>query len=132
MTIFQESSSLSRRSRPAPRTPARSTNKRSIESNVVVDDGQILVLGGLIEDRYTDNKSKVPLLGDIPYLGALFRSESRTKTRTNLMVFLRPVVMRDAETAEPLSLDRYEQIRAFQKDDAADAEHRSCRSTSRR
>ena len=95
---------------------APTTNKRSIESNVVVDDGQILVLGGLIEDRYTDNTSKVPLLGDIPYLGALFRSESRTKTRTNLMVFLRPVVMRDAETANRLSLDRYEQIRGFQKD----------------
>ena len=92
------------------------TSLRSIESNVVVDDGQILVLGGLIEDRYTDNNSKVPLLGDIPYLGALFRSESRTKTRTNLMVFLRPVVMRDAETANRISVDRYEQIRAFQKE----------------
>src|SRR4029079_5762702 len=93
-----------------------STNKRSIESNVVVDDGQILVLGGLIEYDYTDNNRKVPLLGAIPYLGALFRSESRTKTRTNLMVFLRPVVMRDAETTNKLSLDRYEQIRGFQKE----------------
>jgi general secretion pathway protein D len=93
-----------------------STNKRSIESNVVVDDGQIIVLGGLIEDRYTDNKSKVPLLGDIPYVGALFRSESRTKTRTNLMVFLRPVVMRDADTTNKLSVDRYEQIRGFQRE----------------
>src|SRR6185295_13410925 len=95
MTIFQEASSLSQQVAPGTSNAGPSTNKRSIESNVVVDDGQIIVLGGLIEDRYTDNKSKVPLLGDIPYLGALFRSESRTKTRTNLMVFLRPVVMRD-------------------------------------
>jgi general secretion pathway protein D len=116
MTIFQESSSLSNQVAPGTSNAGPSTNKRSIESNVVVDDGQIIVLGGLIEDRYTDNKSKVPLLGDIPYVGALFRSESRTKTRTNLMVFLRPVVMRDAETTNKLSLDRYEQIRGFQKE----------------
>jgi len=116
MQIFQESSSLSSQVAPGTSNAGPSTNKRSIESNVVVDDGQILVLGGLIEDRYTDNRSQVPLLGDIPYLGALFRSESRTKTRTNLMVFLRPVVMRDAATANKLSLDRYELIRSFQKD----------------
>jgi general secretion pathway protein D len=116
MTIFQESSSLSSLVAPGTTNAGPSTDKRSIETNVVVDDGQILVLGGLIEDRYTDNRSKVPLLGDIPYLGALFRSESREKKRTNLMVFLRPVVMRDADTANRLSLDRYEQIRGFQKD----------------
>ena len=116
MQIFQESSSLSSKVAPGTSNAGPSTNKRSIESNVVVDDGQILVLGGLIEDRYTDNRSQVPLLGDIPYIGALFRSENRTKTRTNLMVFLRPVVMRDAATANKLSLDRYEMIRSFQKD----------------
>ena len=116
MTIFQEASSLSQQVAPGTSNAGPSTNKRSIESNVVVDDGQIIVLGGLIEDRYTDNKSKVPLLGDIPYLGALFRSESRTKTRTNLMVFLRPVVMRDADTTNRISLDRYEQIRSFQRE----------------
>ena len=115
MTIFQEASSLSQQVAPGTSNAGPSTNKRSIESNVVVDDGQIIVLGGLIEDRYTDNKTKVPLLGDIPYLGALFRSESRTKTRTNLMVFLRPVVMRDAETTNRVSLERYEQIRSFQR-----------------
>jgi len=116
MTIFQEASSLSQQVAPGTSNAGPSTNKRSIESNVVVDDGQIIVLGGLIEDRYTDNKSKVPLLGDIPYLGALFRSESRTKTRTNLMVFLRPVVMRDSDTTNRISLERYEQIRAFQRE----------------
>jgi general secretion pathway protein D len=116
MTIFQEASSLSDQVAPGTSNAGPSTNKRSIESNVVVDDGQIIVLGGLIEDKYSENKSKVPLLGDIPYLGALFRSESRTKTRTNLMVFLRPVVMRDAETTNRISLDRYEQIRGFQRE----------------
>ncbi|MEO8279148.1 MAG: type II secretion system secretin GspD [Ideonella sp.] len=116
MTLFQESSSLSSTTAPGTSNAGPSTDKRSIESTVVVDDGQILVLGGLIEDRYTDNTSKVPLLGDIPYVGALFRSESRTKKRTNLMVFLRPIIMRDGEAADRISLDRYDKIRAFQED----------------
>ncbi len=116
MTIFQESSSLSLDTAPGTSNAGPSTNKRSIESNVVVDDGQILVLGGLIEDTYTDNKSKVPLLGDIPYIGNLFRSETRTKKRTNLMVFLRPTVLRDAESANKLSIDRYDLLRSSQKD----------------
>jgi general secretion pathway protein D len=116
MQIFQESSSLSSQVAPGTTNAGPSTDKRSIESTVVVDDGSILVLGGLIQDKYTDSRSKVPLLGDIPYLGALFRSESRQKTRTNLMVFLRPVVMRDGEAANRISLDRYDLIRATQKD----------------
>ena len=116
MTIFQESSSLSAETAPGTSNAGPTTNKRSIESNVVVDDGQILVLGGLIEDTYTDEKSKVPLLGDIPYVGALFRSELRKKKRTNLMVFLRPTVLRDSESANKLSVDRYDLIRSFQKD----------------
>jgi len=116
MTIYQEASSVSDKVAPGTSNAGPSTDKRSIESTVVVDDGAILVLGGLIEERYSQNISKVPLLGDIPYLGALFRSESRTKTRTNLMVFLRPVVMRDLESATKLSLDRYDLIRARQKE----------------
>jgi general secretion pathway protein D len=116
MQIFQESSSLSSTVAPGTSNAGPSTDKRSIESTIVVDDGQIIVLGGLIEDRFTENKSKVPLLGDIPGIGALFRSESRTKKRTNLMVFLRPVVMRDAETTNKVSLDRYDLIRGAQQD----------------
>jgi general secretion pathway protein D len=115
MTIFQESSSLSSTVAPGTSNAGPSTDKRSIESTVVVDDGQIIVLGGLIEDRYTESKSKVPLLGDIPGLGALFRSESRTKKRTNLMVFLRPVIMRDTETTNRVSMDRYDLIRGAQQ-----------------
>jgi general secretion pathway protein D len=116
MVIFQESSSISQQVAPGTSNAGPSTDKRSIESTVVVDDGAILVLGGLIEDRFTDQKSKVPLLGDIPFVGGLFRSESRTRKRTNLMVFLRPVVLRDADTASKLSIDRYDIIRARQKD----------------
>ena len=115
MAIFQESSSVIAQA-TGTANAGPTTNKRSIESNVVVDDGQILVLGGLIEDRYVDDTSKVPLLGDIPYLGALFRSQSRSKTRTNLMVFLRPTVMRDQASADRITAERYDQIRQFQKD----------------
>ena len=115
MTIFQESSSLSTDTAPGTTNAGPTTLKRSIESTIVVDDGQIIVLGGLIEDNYISNRSKVPLLGDIPYLGALFRSESRTRKKTNLMVFLRPVVMRDQASSNKLSLDRYDYIRAEQQ-----------------
>jgi general secretion pathway protein D len=116
MTIFQESSSVSDKVAPGTTNAGPTTNKRQIETNVVVDDGGIIVLGGLIEDRFIENKSKIPLLGDIPGMGALFRSESRTKNRTNLMVFLRPVVLRDAPAGDRLSLDRYDQIRSQQRD----------------
>lgn len=115
MTIFQEQSSVKQDTAAGTTNAGPSTTKRSIENTVVVDDGAILVLGGLIEDRFITNKSKVPLLGDIPWLGALFRSESRERRRTNLMVFLRPVVMRDADAANRFSADRYDQIRSQQQ-----------------
>ena len=116
MTIFQEQSSVKSDTAAGTTNAGPSTTKRSIEGTVVVDDGQILVLGGLIEDRFVTNRSKVPLLGDIPVLGALFRSESRERRRTNLMVFLRPIVMRDADSANRFSVDRYEQIRGRQQE----------------
>lgn len=115
MTIFQEQSSVKQDTAAGTTNAGPSTTKRSIENTVVVDDGAILVLGGLIEDRYITNRSKVPLLGDIPWVGALFRSESRERRRTNLMVFLRPIVMRDADAANRLSADRYDQIRGRQQ-----------------
>ena len=115
MTIYQESSSVASTTAVGTDNAGPTTNKRSIESTITVDDGQTIVLGGLIEDNFTINRSKVPLLGDIPYLGALFRSESRTRNRTNLMVFLRPVVMRDQDTSNKISLDRYDYIRAQQQ-----------------
>ncbi|WP_159910874.1 type II secretion system secretin GspD [Pantoea sp. 18069] len=91
------------------------TSKRSIESNVLVEDGSIIVLGGLLQDDYSQAEDKVPLLGDIPGLGNLFRSENRARRKTNLMVFLRPVVVRDAAAADALMTDRYEIIRAAQQ-----------------
>jgi general secretion pathway protein D len=115
MTIFQEQSSVKEGVAAGTTNAGPSTTKRSIENTVVVDDGAILVLGGLIEDRFELTRSKVPLLGDLPWIGGLFRSESRTRKRSNLMVFLRPVVVRDAESANRLSLDRYDQIRGEQK-----------------
>jgi general secretion pathway protein D len=115
MTIFQESSSVASTVAVGTANAGPTTNKRSIESTVVVDDGQIIVLGGLIEDKYDSNNAKVPLLGDIPFLGALFRSESRVRKKTNLMVFLRPVIMRDQESSNKLSIDRYNYIRGEQQ-----------------
>jgi general secretion pathway protein D len=118
MTIFQESSSLSEKVAPGTTNAGPSTDKRSIETNVVVDAGQIIVLGGLIEDKYSERKSKIPVLGDLPVVGALFRSESRSKTRTNLMVFLRPVVMADAASAAEVSDERYRDMRTRQDAEA--------------
>ncbi len=92
------------------------TNKRSLESTVLVDDGQIVVLGGLIQDDQQAAIDKVPLLGDIPYIGALFKYESRNRKRTNLMVFIRPVVLKDERAAASITADRYEYIRHQQGD----------------
>lgn len=86
------------------------TSRRAIESNVLVDDGQIVVLGGLIQDDVKGSVSKVPLLGDIPILGRLFRYDSRKRTKTNLLVFLRPVVLRDAGSAWDVTASRYDYI----------------------
>ena len=87
------------------------TNKRSFESMVLVEDGNIVVLGGLIEDKTDNSKSSVPVLGSIPLLGQLFRYESRKRTKTNLLVFLRPYVVRDEATSSALAMDRYDYIR---------------------
>lgn len=91
------------------------TNKRSLESTVLVDEGQIIVLGGLIQDSVTNGVDKVPVLGDLPILGSLFRHETRQHTKTNLMIFIRPYVMRDAHAYQGLTEDRYEYIRGEQK-----------------
>jgi len=112
MTVFQEVSSVDY-SKAA--SIGLITNKRSIESNVLVDDGSIIVLGGLLSDEYSSNASKVPGLGDIPGFGWLFKSESRTRSKKNLMVFLRPVVVRDAKASDSLSVNRYEQMMGLQR-----------------
>lgn len=90
------------------------TKVRMIETKVLVDDGQIIVLGGLIEAKQGAAINKVPLLGDIPFIGNLFQYESQAHERVNLMVFLRPVVLRDAQASNTLSSARYNYLRAEQ------------------
>ena len=89
-------------------------NKREISTTVTVDDGQIIALGGLIDENERRAIEKVPLLGDIPVLGNLFRSKSRNRTKTNLMVFIRPTIIRNAEDAQRIAGDRYQYVRAEQ------------------
>ena len=113
LTIYQEVSSVVASS--VGSTTGLITNKRSIESNVLVDDGSIIVLGGLLSDEYTGAASQVPGFGDIPVLGWLFKSESRSRSKKNLMVFLRPVVMRDAAASDTLSNNRYQQMMGLQQ-----------------
>lgn len=90
------------------------TRKRSIKTNVLVEDGQILVLGGLIEDSLNDNLQKVPGLGDLPVVGNLFRFRSTSTQKTNLMVFLHPVILRDALDGTLRTNDKYSYIRQQQ------------------
>jgi general secretion pathway protein D len=90
------------------------TNTRSIKTNVMVDDGQVVVLGGLIEEQVLESVQKVPLLGDIPYLGALFRSKTSDVKKTNLMVFIHPVILRDAEVMNSYTNAKYNDIRVLQ------------------
>ncbi|MGH8353325.1 MAG: type II secretion system protein GspD, partial [Pseudomonas sp.] len=89
------------------------TNKRSIKSTILAEDGQVIVLGGLIQDDVTQTDSKVPLLGDIPLLGRLFRSTKDTHVKRNLMVFLRPSVVRDGSGLAALSGKKYSDIRVL-------------------
>jgi len=102
-------------------------NKREIETTVTVDDGQIIALGGLIDENERRTIEKIPLLGDIPGLGELFKSRSRTRTKTNLMVFIRPTIVRSPADAQRLAGQRYDYIRNQQtggdpaKDSSLDA-----------
>lgn len=107
MAIYQESSSIASSTNSA----GIITNKRSISTNVLVDDGQIIVLGGLIEDSLKDTSEKVNGLGDIPVLGNLFKYRKRDHAKTNLLVFLRPVVIRNADQNDNVLADRYDYIR---------------------
>lgn len=87
------------------------TNERIIETTVIVDDGQILVLGGLLEDVLRESDQRVPILGSIPGLGALFRSRKTDKVKTNLLVFIRPKILRDANAVSIETNAKYNYIR---------------------
>jgi general secretion pathway protein D len=110
LVIYQETSSVKAGTEKDANGPT--TTKRSIESSVLVEDGSIVVLGGLLQDQYGGNQEKVPGLAEVPLFGNLFKSESRSRKKTNLMVFLRPVVVRDAQATDRLSMDRYELMQA--------------------
>jgi general secretion pathway protein D len=92
-------------------------SKRSLESSVVVDDQQIIVLGGLIQDTFTDTTDKVPGLGDLQGIGGLFRYDTRTRTKTNLLVFLKPTVIRTSSAGREITSERYDYLRGQQEQD---------------
>src|SRR5204862_12623 len=106
LQIYQEVSSIQDTTNPA----GVITNKRAVGSTVLVDDGQIVVIGGLIQDTVTDGVQKVPGLGDIPLLGGLFRYKTRSHTKTNLMIFLKPTLVRDSRRADAFTSERYDYI----------------------
>lgn len=114
MQVYQENSSVVAGTSSSTNGPT--LDKSAIETSVVVDNGDVIVLGGLLQDEYSDGDDGVPGLSQIPLIGNLFSNKTRKRVKTNLMVFLRPVVLRTADSANQLSMDRYESIRAVQQD----------------
>jgi general secretion pathway protein D len=106
LQIYQEVSSIQDATNPA----GVITNKRAVESTILVDEGKIVVIGGLIQDTVNDSVQKVPLLGDLPLLGGLFRYKTRSHSKTNLMIFLRPTLVRDSRRADAYTGERYDYI----------------------
>lgn len=111
LKITQESSSLSQQTGDAG---SLITNKRSIETQVLVDDGQTIILGGLLDDKVTEGASRVPLLGSIPLIGNLFKASNSKKSKTNLLVFIKPTVMRNAIQASYETNSKYNFVRDMQ------------------
>ena len=111
LDIYQEVSSVDTRTSVDAGTV---TKKRAIDTSILLDDGQIMVLGGLLQDGYSQSNDAVPWLADIPGLGALFRNEKRSVSKTNLMVFLRPYIIRDSGAGRSITLNRYEFMRRAQ------------------
>ncbi|MHB8725148.1 MAG: type II secretion system secretin GspD [Casimicrobiaceae bacterium] len=109
--IYQEVSSITSASSAGP-----ILSKRAIESTVIVDDNQIVVLGGLIQDSLTDGTQKLPVVGDIPGIGPLFRYDTRERTKTNLMVFLKPTIVRGPVGGRETTSERYEYLRGAQQE----------------
>ena len=106
LEIEQESSKVEAGGSPGLQT----TTKNTIKTNVMIENGELLILGGLIEDTFTQSDSKVPLLGDIPLLGRLFKSSSKGKDQQVLMMFIRPTIIRNPEDAKNLSDERFEHL----------------------
>ena len=121
LEIYQEVSDIA----PSVLTGASDliTNKRSIETKVVVDDGATIVLGGLIQNTLNETMQGIPFLSEIPFLGALFRFKSMERKRTNLMIFLRPVIIRAPEDAYRVTIDRYEYLRGYTRGEGPEREN---------
>ena len=101
------------------------TNKRSISTTILADEGETIVLGGLIQDDFTDSESKVPILGDIPVLGRLFKSQRRTRVKRNLLVFLRPSIVRNTQKLKEITERKYKHLREIELDVSGDGLFRS-------
>lgn len=105
LQLYQEDSSVENGT--ANQAGGYSIDKRSLQSTILADDGQIVVLGGLISDSYTNGNSRVPWISKVPLLGSLFRNETKNRVKTNLLIFIRPVIIKDASALKTISLDRY-------------------------
>ncbi|WP_426236406.1 type II secretion system secretin GspD [Pseudomonas sp. TWP3-2] len=114
LDIYQEVSSIDERASNSATAAGIVTNKRAIDTSILLDDGQIMVLGGLLQDGYSQSNDAVPWLSTIPGIGALFRNERRAITKTNLMVFLRPYIIRDSAAGRSITLNRYDFMRRAQ------------------
>jgi general secretion pathway protein D len=114
LDIYQEVSSIDERASASATSAGIVTNKRAIDTSILLDDGQIMVLGGLLQDGYSQSNEAVPWLGTLPGIGALFRNERRAITKTNLMVFLRPYIIRDSDAGRSITLNRYDFMRRAQ------------------
>lgn len=108
LTVYQEVSNLESQNALVIAAQGYTINKRNIESNIIVDDGQLFVIGGLIDDNYTDLSDGVPFLKDIPFIGQLFRYDAKAREKRNLMVFLRPYIIKDARAGEELTANRFD------------------------
>lgn len=114
LDIYQEVSSIDERASAASTSAGIVTSKRALDTSILLDDGQIMVLGGLLQDGYSQSNDAVPWLSSIPGIGALFRNERRSITKTNLMVFLRPYIIRDSAAGRSITLNRYDFMRRAQ------------------
>ncbi|CAJ1824969.1 GspD family T2SS secretin variant ExeD [Aeromonas jandaei] len=119
LTIEQEVSSVAQKQAPGSANLGPTFDTRTVKNAVLVKSGETVVLGGLMDDQTLEQVSKVPLLGDIPVLGYLFRSTSNTVSKRNLMVFIRPTILRDADVYSGISSNKYSLFRAQQLDNAA-------------
>ena len=114
LEIDQQSSDLSTDASDVESGANTITTKRSIKTTILAEDREFIVLGGLVREDDTESVSKVPLLGDIPFIGVLFRSTQKSREKTNLMVFLKPTILREGGTLSSLSQNKYETIRELQ------------------